>query len=192
MIDPYQDSIGLVFPSTEADVALITHDHPDHNNARGVKGESFVISNPGEYDVKGVFIQGISSFHDAVEGKEQGVNTIYSIEMEDMKLCHLGDLGQKELTAEQLEKIGNVDILFIPVGGVSTLDGTQAAEVIEQIEPKLAIPMHYALPKLKYKLEDVDTFLKTMGRKDIESQPKLVIRAKDLPTGETSVVVLRP
>ncbi|MBI2577718.1 MAG: MBL fold metallo-hydrolase [Candidatus Wildermuthbacteria bacterium] len=192
LVDPYHDSIGFNFPSTEADVVLITHDHPDHNNVQGVKGEPFVISNPGEYDVKGVFIQGIHSFHDGVEGKERGTNTIYTIEMEDMRLCHLGDLGQKELTAEQLEKIGNVDILFVPVGGVDTLDGTQAAEVIEQIEPKLAVPIHYALPKLKYQLDGVDTFLRTMGRKDMEAQPKIMIRAKDLPTGETSVVVLKP
>ena len=115
VIDPYGEKIGKL-PNLSADILLVTHDHPDHNNTKGVKGDPFLISGPGEYEVKGVFIQGIPSFHDDVNGKERGTNTIYVFEAEDMRFCHLGDLGQKQLTDEQLEKIDAVDVLMIPVG----------------------------------------------------------------------------
>ena len=95
VLDPYGEATGLSLPSMEADVVLITHDHEDHNNKKGIKGDPFVVSNPGEYEVKGVFIQGIPSFHDDVLGKERGSNTIYTLHGEGIKVCHLGDFGQK-------------------------------------------------------------------------------------------------
>jgi L-ascorbate metabolism protein UlaG (beta-lactamase superfamily) len=192
VVDPYGEATGLSLPSMEADVVLVTHDHEDHNNKKAVKGEPFVIVNPGEYEVKGVFIQGIPSFHDDVLGKERGQNTIYTLEGEGIKVCHLGDFGQKELTPQQLESIGDVDILLIPVGGVYTINGKEAQKVISQLEPKIVIPMHYALPKLKYKLNPVDDFLHTMGAKKVEAQEKLVVKEKDLAQDreETEIVVL--
>lgn len=194
VVDPYGEATGLSLPSMEADVLLITHEHEDHNNKKGVKGEPFVISNPGEYEVKGVFIQGIPSFHDDVLGKERGQNTIYTIEGEGITVCHLGDFGQKELTPEQLEKIGDVDILLIPVGGVYTINGKEAQKIIGQLEPKIVVPMHYAVPKLKYKLNPVEDFLHTMGAKKTEAQEKLTIKEKDLSAEreETEIVVLQP
>src|SRR5690348_3897600 len=107
VIDTFGD-IGLKEPKLEADILLLTHGHPDHNNIKAIKGNPFLVSGPGEYEVKGVFVQGIDSFHDDAQGKERGKNTIYTIETEDIKLCHLGDLGQKQLTDEQVEKIGAV------------------------------------------------------------------------------------
>src|SRR5438046_3096229 len=107
-------------------------------------------------------------------GRDQ--NTIYTIEAEDIRFCHLGDFGQKELTDEQLEKIDRVDVLMIPVGGTFTIDGHEAAKLIGQIEPKIVIPMHYALPKLKLELDGVDKFLKAMGKNSIEPQDKLVVK----------------
>src|SRR3989344_2082873 len=202
VIDPYDEEIGLKLSPLEADIALFTHDHHDHNNIKAVKGPlrsrdseastPFLIANPGEYDTKGAFIQGIFSYHDEQEGKERGTNTIYTIEVEDMRLCHMGDFGQKELTAEQLEAIGDIDILFIPVGGVYTIDAKGASHIVNQIEPKIAIPMHYALPKLKVKLAGVDEFLKVMGAKNIQPQEKLTIKARDITTEETKIVVLTP
>ena len=197
VVDPYGDDIGLKLSPLEADIALFTHDHFDHNNAKALKGTSlkgtpFLIANPGEYDAKGAFVQGIFSYHDEQEGKERGTNTIYTIEVEDMRLCHMGDFGQKELTAEQLEAIGVIDILFIPVGGVYTIDAKGASHIVNQIEPKIAIPMHYALPKLKVKLAGVDEFLKVMGAKNIQPQEKLTIKARDITTEETKIVVLTP
>lgn len=192
VIDPFDEKIGLKVPSFSADILLVSHAHHDHNNVAVIKGESFLIENPGEYEVKGVFVQGIDSFHDDSEGKQRGKNTIYTIEAEDMRFCHLGDFGQKQLTDEQLEKIGKVDILMIPVGGTFTLDGHEAAKVIGQIEPKVVVPMHYALPKLKVEIDGVEKFLKAMGKKDVAEQDKLTIKHSALPKeGAMEIVVLQ-
>ncbi|OGZ75426.1 MAG: hypothetical protein A3I87_03225, partial [Candidatus Staskawiczbacteria bacterium RIFCSPLOWO2_02_FULL_39_8] len=193
VIDPFDEKIGLKVPNFEADILLITHHHYDHDNVRAVKGSPFVIDGPGEYEIKGVFVQGIFSFHDGAEGKERGMNTIYMIESEGIRLCHLGDLGQKELTDEQLEKIGIVDVLMIPVGGEFTIDSSQAQKIIGQVEPKMVIPMHYELPKLKVKLDDVGKFLKAMGKNAVEPQDKLTVKTSTLPKeGEMEIVVLKP
>lgn len=188
-IDPFDEEIGLKVPSFEAGILLITHDYHDHNNKKAIKGTPFLIEGPGEYEVKEVVIQGIPSFHNE-EKKEP--NTIYTLETEGLRICHLGDLGQKELTPEQLEKIGDIDVLMVPVGGNYTIDAKGAAKIISQIEPHIAIPMHYLLPKLKVKLDDVSQFLKEMGKRSIEPQPKLLVKKKDLTGEETQIVVLTP
>jgi L-ascorbate metabolism protein UlaG (beta-lactamase superfamily) len=192
VIDPYDEKIGLKLPNLSADIVLVTHNHYDHNNVGGVKGEPFVINGPGEYEVKEVFINGIPSFHDDKEGKERGVNTIYIFEAEDLKFCHLGDLGQKQLTDEQLEKIDAVDILMIPVGGKYTIDSSAAQKIISQIEPRIVIPMHFALPKNKAELDDVSKFLKTMGKPSITPQDKFVVKTSTLPKDGMEIVVLQP
>jgi L-ascorbate metabolism protein UlaG (beta-lactamase superfamily) len=184
--------LGLKVPSLSADVLLITHSHSDHNNKKAVKGNPFLIEGPGEYEVKEIFVQGIPAFHDDSQGAKRGQNTIYTIEAEELKVCHLGDLGQRELDTEQLEKIGDVDILMIPVGGVYTIDAKEATHIISQIEPRIVIPMHYYLPKLKIKLDGVDKFLKEMGKKTQVPQPKLLVKKKDLPEEEAQIVVLTP
>ena len=191
-IDPPSQDIGLRLPSVEADVLLTTHNHHDHNNIKAVSGKPFLIQGPGEYEIKGIFIQGIPAHHDKNSGKEKGLVTIYTIAAEEMKICHLADFGQKELTEEQLDKIGDCDILMIPVGGIFTISGQEATKIISQIEPKLVIPMHYQIPKLKVKLEGVDKFLKAMGQKEILPQPKLSVKKRDLPEEETKIVVLKP
>lgn len=195
VIDPFdEDSTGLKLPNFSADIILVTHDHKDHNNVKGLKGAPFLIKGPGEYEVGGVFVQGIPSFHDDKEGKEKGRNTIYVIGAEDMRFCHLGDLGQKQLADEQLEKIDSVDILMIPVGGDGyTIDSIAAQKIVSQIEPKIVIPMHYALPKLKFKFEEVSKFLKAMGKPSVAPADKLTIKASALPKeGITEIVVLQP
>ena len=192
VIDPFDESIGLKLPNFSADILLVTHQHHDHNNIKGIKGAPFLVSGPGEYEVKGVFIQGIPSFHDDKEGKEKGQNTIYTIETEEMKFCHLGDLGQKQLTDEQLEKIGAVDVLMIPVGGEFTISSQEAQKIVSQIEPKIVIPMHYGLPKLKIKLDDVNKFLKAMGKNSIVPQDKFTVKSSALPKDGMEIVVLQP
>ncbi len=192
VIDPFNETLGLRIPKLEADILLITHNHPDHNNVKAVLGNPFLIEGPGEYEIQGIFIQGIPSFHDNNKGKDRGRNTCYTIETEDMKVCHLGDLGQRELTEEQIGDIGEIDILMIPVGGVYTIDGAEASKIISQIEPKIVIPMHYDLPKIKSKIEGVEKFLKVMGKKGVDTQDKFSIKMKDLPQEETEIVVLNP
>jgi L-ascorbate metabolism protein UlaG (beta-lactamase superfamily) len=193
VIDPFGKDTGLKLPNMTADILLVSHNHKDHNNVKGVKGEPFLVAGPGEYEVKGVFIQGISSFHDDVNGKEKGQNTIYVLEAEGMRFCHLGDLGQKQLTDEQVDKIGAVDVLMIPVGGEYTIDSSLAQKIISQIEPKIVIPMHYQLPKLEMKIDGVDKFLKTMGKPSVTPQEKLVVKANAMPKeGAMEIVVLQP
>jgi len=189
-IDPFDKTLGLKVPRVEADILLISHPHPDHSNKKAIIGAPFLIETPGEYETKGIFIKGIPAFHDDSEGKERGTITIYKIEVETMKICHLSDLGQKELNPEQLEEIGEVDILMVPIGGTYTIGPKEAANIISQIEPKIVIPMHYKIPKLKFKFEGVEKFLKVMGAEDIEPQKKLKIKLKDLAKEETEIVVL--
>jgi len=197
VIDPFSDEIGLRLPKLEADILLVTHHHKDHDNTKKVQspkggGNYFLIDGPGEYEVKNIFIQGIQSFHDNVQGKERGENTIYTIEAEDLKLCHLGDLGQKELTDEQLEIIGEVDILLIPVGGVYTISAKEALNVMSQIEPNITIPMHYQIPKIKNKLDGLDKFLNSLGIKSMTPENKLSIKKKDIIPEEAKIIILKP
>jgi len=193
VIDPFDPAfIGFKMPSLEAHIVLVTHQHADHNNVKAVKGDPFVISGPGEYEIQDVFIRGIPSWHDDVQGSERGQNTIFVLEAEGIRICHMGDFGQQELTAEQIGQIGNIDILLVPVGGTYTIDGKQAAKIVGQIEPRMVIPMHYALPNVKVKLSKVDDFLGAMGVKGEEAQTKLVVKVRDLPAEDTKVVVLKP
>jgi L-ascorbate metabolism protein UlaG (beta-lactamase superfamily) len=192
VIDPFNESLGLRVPDLSADIVLLTHDHEDHNNLKAVKGSPFVIDGPGEYEIKGVYIQGIPAFHDNNFGKERGRVTIYTIESEEMRICHLGDFGQKELFPEQVEDIGEVDVLFVPVGGNYTIGSQEAPKIIGQIEPKIVIPMHYLLPKVNLKLDGLDKFLKAMGQKTLEPLSKLTVKKKDLTVDGTKIVVLKP
>lgn len=191
VIDPFDESLGLRVPKLNANILLISHQHYDHCNVKAVSGEPFLIDGPGEYEVKGVYIKGIPAFHDNSLGKERGRVTIFAIETEEIKICHLSDIGQKELTEEQLEAIGEVNILMIPVGGVYTVEAKEASGIIKQIEPQIVIPMHYKIPKIKEKLEDLDKFLKVVGVKNPEHLDKLSLKKKDLVAeGETKIIVL--
>lgn len=191
VIDPFSEEIGLKLPKMTADVLLVTHDHYDHNNKNAVGGNPLLFDTPGEYEAKKVFVRGIPSFHDNKEGKEKGPNIIYTVEVEELRICHLGDLGQAELTPDQLEKIGDIDILMVPVGGEFTLSAKEAMKVMSQIEPRITIPMHYSVPKLKIKLESVDDFLKMAGIKKIEPENKLSIKKKDILPDEAKIIVLK-
>jgi len=186
VIDPFGQDIGLRLPSLEADIALITHE--EASNTRVLKGDPFVIAGPGEYEIKDVFIKGIA----CSRGAQDEGNTLYMIKQEGMSIGHLGKCNQGELTSEQVEEMGDVDIVLLPVGGKDTMGAKEAARIVSQVEPRIIIPMQYALPKLKEKLAPVTEFLKTMGIKAAESQNKLVVKAKDLTGEEARVVVLHP
>ena len=192
VIDPFDESIGLKVPKTEARILLITHQHPDHSNKKAISNSAFLIEEPGEYEINGVHIKGIPVFHDDVQGKERGEVIAYVIETEDIRICHLGDFGQKELTSEQLDQLGDIDILMVPIGGVYTIDAKGASKIISQIEPKLVIPMHYQIPKLKLKLNSLEQFLKEMGSSVVEPQKKLKIKSFNLPKEKTEIAVLEP
>ncbi|MDP9211789.1 MAG: MBL fold metallo-hydrolase [bacterium] len=188
-IDPFAD-IGLKDPKLTADILLISHDHYDHTNVGAVEGDPYVVDTPGEYESAGVMIEGIPTFHDDKEGAERGRNTIFSFIMDGVHLVHLGDLGHglDEATVEQL---GDVDVLFIPVGGHFTIDAKAAAEVTKRLQPRITIPMHYQVPKLKIKeLKPVDDFLKQAGGKVQKLEKKLFkLKPSDLPEDDSLVVV---
>ncbi len=195
IIDPFEaDFVGLKFPKTEADIVLVSHNHKDHSNAKAVGGNPFIIDTPGEYEIKDVFIKVIPGFHDNNNGKERGQIIMFTITTEGMKIGFLSDLGQKELTNGQVEDLGNIDILLIPVGGTYTITAKDATEIINQIEPGIVIPMHYKIPGLKIELEDVSKFLKEMGSEAIEPLLKAKITSKDLPSedDEIKIILLTP
>jgi len=192
LIDPFDpDMLGLKAPKGsdfEGDVVLMTHGHPDHNFTKIVSGSPVEVAGPGEYEVKGVSINGVQVFHDKSEGSERGKNTIYSIQIDGLTIVHVGDLGHT-LSEDQIQEVGDADILLVPVGGVFTIDGKDASEVVSQLEPKIIIPMHYKLPGLKIELAEVENFLKEMGVEGVVPQPKLTITKDKLPE-EPQVVVL--
>jgi len=192
IIDPFDKSIGLIPPRGAADIVLVSHDHRDHNNIKAIAGAPFIVNGPGEYEVKGVSINGIASYHDKKEGEERGSNTIYLIEMDKIKVCHLGDFGQEKLSDSQLEVIGDVDILMIPVGGEYTIGASEAAKIAKQIEPRLIIPMHYKVPHLSIDgLATPDDFLKEMGVEEKTVIEKLTLKEKDLSSKEMEVVLFK-
>lgn len=199
--DPFASSVvGLKFPKLDAvDIITVSHDHPDHNATEAVlekasAGETrpFTVSGPGEYEIKEVTILGIPAFHDNNLGADRGKNTIYVFNIDGIRVCHLGDLGHK-LADSQLEEIGSVDILFIPVGGVFTIDAKAAAAVVAQIEPVVVIPMHYSRAgltlELAEKLAPVNLFLKEMGAEGVTAESKYSTSKDKLPE-TTTVVVL--
>jgi len=191
--DPFDKKfIGLNPPRSAADIVTVSHDHKDHNNVKAISGDPFVINSPGEYEIKGVRIIGCTSYHDKKEGQERGSNTIYLIKIDRIRVCHLGDFGQEKLTDKQLETIGPVDVLMIPVDGVYTISAREAVKITEQIEPTIIIPMHYKLPGLKVSLGDVKDFLKEMGLNKKTAVEKLTLKKKDLTSQETKVVIFKP
>lgn len=190
VFDPFDPSkLGLKLPKLSGDIVAVTHNHFDHNYLSGVNGNYFLIDGPGEYEVKGVFVYGLEAYHDNKRGQERGGITMYSLAAEGISLAHLGDLGQTELTSEQMEHLEGTDIVLLPVGGTYTIDAKQAAQIVAQIEPRLIIPMHYRLPGLKTDLQEVDKFVKEMGMK-AETLDKLKITKKDLPSDESRLVIL--
>lgn len=191
--DPYDPDLGFRLPKLAADIVTISHEHQNHNHQEAVtsaifRKKPFFVSEPGEYEIAGVSIFGVATFHDASQGKERGRNTVYVITLDDVRLAHLGDLGHK-LTDAQLEEINGVDILMVPVGGAETIDSKEAVEVINQVEPKIAIPMHFHLPGLTIKLAPVEEFLKEIGAEAVKPISKLTIIKERLPE-EREVVVL--
>ena len=190
VVDPFDPKVtGLSLKKgVSADVLLITHNHPDHNFVSGVSGSSYVISGPGEYEVREVKIIGVKSFHDEKGGEERGRNTIYSFVMGGVSFCHLGDLGTA-LTDAQVEEIGKVDVLFVPVGGTYTVDPKKAVEVATQLEPLIVIPMHYKTTGGKNEsLHDVSDFVREFGKPQ-KTEPSLKVTKDSLPL-ELEVIVL--
>ena len=181
--DPHDGkSIGIETPMVKGDIILVSHDHYDHNSVRTVeKKDSVVVRDAGKKNVKGVEIEGIKSFHDEVKGAKRGKNIIFKFKVDDITFCHLGDLGHIP-DEEILDKIGEVDILFIPVGGVYTLDADSAWETANLIKSRIIVPMHYKIQGLSLPISDVDPFLAKNKFKVIHVGNQIDIEKEDLPS----------
>lgn len=180
--DPFTDLPGLKMSRFQADILTISQNTANHNNAEAIRGEPYVIVHPGEYETRDVFIYGVP----AISNKEKLV--MFKIFSEEISIAHLGDLTNT-LTNEQIDRLGNVDILLVPVGGDTGLDAKKASEVIAQIDPRVVIPMNYQIEGSKSNLTSVEDFLKVSGLKS-EKLDKLKIAKKDLMTEDTRVIVL--
>jgi L-ascorbate metabolism protein UlaG (beta-lactamase superfamily) len=179
--DPCSPDTGYSLGRPDADIVTVSHQHPCHAYVQGVGGEPYLVNGPGEYEIGGVLIIGIATFHDDDRGQKMGRNTVYVMDVDEMSVCHLGDLGHT-LTPAQLEEIDNVDVLLLPVGGVSTINATMAAQVVRQLEPRVVVPMHYQTLASGRELEPVEKFLKEIGVVQTTPQSKLTFTKSTLPT----------
>lgn len=173
-IDPFGDVSGLKargiafdYPPIAAediDLVLVTHEHRDHNGVEAVAGEPAVLrSTAGRLESPLGEILAIASEHDEAAGTERGPNTIFVFELDGLRLAHFGDFGQTALRPEQRQAIGQVDLLFLPVGAGPTIGAQQAAAIVDDLNPRWVVPMHYRTPRVGF-LEPADEFLDLMGR----------------------------
>lgn len=195
--DPFGKTVGLAPPRVKSDIATISNiKNVAYNNTESLGDkDTFVIDGPGEFDVKGLFINGIAAQGDpAYRSNGFDYTTIYAVRMEDVRLGILGSLKQKELTQAQLEALGEIDILFVPVGGRGVCGAEEAVTIVNQIEPRIVIPCHFSQKGLEINLEKVDRFLKEIGQTESKPQEKLTLKKSNLQDlGDSiQIVVLTP
>jgi len=194
--DPYDKSVGPTLAKARADIVTVSHDRAGHNAVDRITGEPKILIGPGEYEVKNVFITGLTTYHRKDSGQAPERNVAFFFEFGGLTVGHMGDIGEVPAQSEIEElNIGEVDVLMVPVGGGSTLDPARAVELVGLLEPRLVIPMHYNHPglgdDLATKLESVDKFLKEFGATSIEPVETLKISKSTLPD-ETQVILLTP
>ena len=184
VMDPHDGKSvgGIPVPKVKADVILISHGHGDHASGKSLvaKADGKIIDKPGTVEVKGVKVKGVATFHDEVEGKKRGSNTVFIFEVDGIRFAHLGDLGHV-LSDKEVEEIKPVDILMIPVGGYYTIDAAVASAVVEKLKPKVVIPMHYKVKGLDFPISEVEPFLK--GKTNVKrlGKSEATYSKKELP-----------
>jgi L-ascorbate metabolism protein UlaG (beta-lactamase superfamily) len=188
LTDPFDETLGYNMTKEKINIITISHEHYDHNNTMGIKGKPVVLKGPVNRDTHKIIFKGISSYHDSVYGKYRGENTIFLIKTNNLTLCHLGDLGHI-LENEQLEQMGQVDILFIPVGGYFTINYIQAEKVIDQVKPIIVIPMHYKTDAIKWSIDPLSVFLNKKQNINMIGKPFFEVTETSLPE-KTTIYVL--
>ena len=190
--DPYVVGGSINYSPIEetGDIVTVSHGHDDHSNVSAVQGKPEVVRGDGTKTAKGIQFRGMTTYHDASQGTQRGPNTVFCFTVDDIKLCHLGDLGHV-LTPRQVNEIGTVDILFIPVGGFYTIDASIASRICDQLKPKVVIPMHFKTSKCAYPIAGVDDFLK--GKKKVRrvGDSEVEFEREKLPAA-TEIVLLQP
>jgi L-ascorbate metabolism protein UlaG (beta-lactamase superfamily) len=188
--DPYKTGGGIRYKEIDevADIAVTTHEHSDHNNIRAVRGSPAVVKGPGMHTAKGIAFKGIPFYHDPSKGSERGHNNIFTFTLDGINVCFCGDLGHT-LTQKDADEIGKVDLLFIPVGGYYTIDANEAGEVVNVLNPKVVIPMHYKTRSVDYPIKGVDLFL--AGKENVKQSNTSEIDVKALPE-KREIWVLTP
>jgi len=190
--DPYPPELGLEYTRPRGNIVTISRNTPECSYVSGVRGPSKILDGPGEYEIGGVFVTGVRTFADSKNGKVNGLNTIFMCDFDGLTICHLGLLGHVP-TQSQVEDLGTVDVLLLPVGGGGALTPAKASEVISLFEPSIVIPMYYKIPGLELdaKLGTLNRFLKEMGLDEVETEERFKVTSSSL-SDETQVVVLEP
>jgi L-ascorbate metabolism protein UlaG (beta-lactamase superfamily) len=186
--DPYSPELGIALPPLQAEIVTVSHHNASCHYLEAVRTPFKLLDGPGEYEISGVFITGVSTFADNQRGRQHGLNTVFAFDFDGTTICHLGRLGHVP-TQSQVKNLGSVDVLLVPVGGGGSLTATQASEAIGLFEPEIVIPMRYEIPGLKEELDSVDTFLKEMGMEEATRQTSLRVSDPG-PSEETAVFVL--
>ena len=194
LTDPYEPggfggAVGYGAIDLPMDLVTVSHDHADHNFVKGLRGNPKVISGAGIKEERGIRFAGIASFHDQREGKDRGANTIFCWEMDEISICHLGDLGEA-LSASQVAQIGKVDILLIPVGGYFTIDAAEASIIVDQLKPALVIPMHFKTEVLNFPVAKVEDFTRYYKKVRFFESSEIEISRESFPK-ETEVWILK-
>jgi L-ascorbate metabolism protein UlaG (beta-lactamase superfamily) len=187
--DPFDaESVGYGPLKLKADIVTSSHDAPGHNNLSAVKGYSHAITGPGEFEIGSVFITGVQMDGQGKKAEEKPRNTLYVFDYMGITVAHLGDMRSVP-PQNEIESLGTVHIVLVPVGGGSGLNAAKAAEIVSLLEPNIVIPMHYSTPATKVPLDRLDKFLKEMGMHEAETVPNLKVTKTSLPD-ETKLVVL--
>ena len=190
--DPYKPGGSIVYRSIpdESDIVTVSHEHPDHNYVEGLPGKPTVIKGAGKHEVKGIVVEGTMTYHDDAGGSQRGDNIVFTFSADDIRVCHLGDLGHR-LGDQEVQQIGQVDVLCIPVGGFFTIGPQEATRVADQLQPHLIFPMHVKTAKCNLPIEPVDAFLQ--GKKAVRKldTSTFSFTKKALETG-LGIVVLQP
>lgn len=190
LTDPYGD-VGFKMPRVEADVVSVSHGHYDHNNVKNVGGNPIVLDKEGQYEVGGVEIIAVKSYHDNANGEERGENLIFKFRLDGIEVCHLGDLGE-ECSSSLIEMLLPIHVLLIPVGGKYTIDSEQAKEYVDRIMPSIVIPMHYKSKGLTLDIDKPDAFLSEFEEEDVEElgSSEIELTRDDIDEETTKIILM--
>lgn len=190
LTDPFNEKVGYKVPHVETDLVTCSHGHYDHHSVEVVKGHPPVIDKPGKHLFKGIAITGTPTWHDHEQGKARGENTVFTYEIDGLRIAHMGDLGHVPDKA-QVAAIGHIDIMMVPVGGYFTIDAAEAIEVIQLFSPRIVIPMHFKTPVMNFPIAGVDVFLRLAGAAEKHGQ-SFEITAQTLPAQQKTFILDYP